>query len=499
MNKKSFIFKITISILLILYLIFWISLKEIITTIKDTNYLLLVLSIPFIFLLYIIRALKWGIILKTIGIKTKIWNRFKIILVGLFYGLFTPAKAGELARVYFLKHKKLKTIPSVIWDKFLDGLALLTLSIGVALLFFRDIRILIIIIAMAFLILFTLFFVKNKKVTIIVAKLFKISEERRKDYFESMLKIGRNKKAIITAYLFGLLYYSAGFIVGGMVLRALNPKLNILLVFSLPLIILFGNAPLVISGLGLREFIAAITFKMFGSTISYGFSFSILLFLIMTFIPGIVGYILNITTTGKVVRLKNIPGNYYDKHHSKNIIIQFMMNKFHKDFNELIKKTKPKTILDIGCGEGYTTDIIKKENKNIKIEAADIDKNIIEKAKKTHRKIKFSVNNVYNLKFKDNYFDCVIASELLEHLTKPDKAIKETKRIAKRYCIFSVPKEPYWRIANILRLAYLSRLGNTPGHVQNWTTAQFKRLLEKYFKKVTTKSSTLWNIAICEK
>ncbi len=499
MNKRNFIFKIAISIILILYLVFWISLEEIITTIKNVDYAFVLFSIPLIFLLYMIRAVKWGVILKTIGIKTKVWTNFKVILIGLFYGLFTPAKAGELARVYFLRYKKSRTVPSVIWDKFIDGLALLTLSVVVALLFFRDVRIFIVIIAMTLLILFILFFVRNEKVTIVIARLFKISEDYRRDYFESMLEIGKNKKAVIQAYFLGLLYYFVGFAVGMIVLRALSPKLNPLLTFSLPLIILFGNAPLTISGLGLREFIAAITFRIFNAPISYGFSFSILLFIIITFMPGMIGYILNIATTGKLVRLENIPGNYYDKHHSKNIIVQFMMDKFHKDFDALVKKAKPKTLFDIGCGEGYTTDIIKRCNKNVKIVASDIDKGIIEKAKRMHKGIKFSLNDVYNLKFKGNNFDCAIASELLEHLDNPDKAIKEMRGVSKRHCIFSVPKEPYWRMANILRLAYISRLGNTPGHVQNWTTGQFRRLLEKHFKNVEIKSSTLWNIALCKK
>jgi len=186
MNKKSFIFKITISILLVVYLIFLISWERLIAIIRNTNYTILLLVIPFILILYIIRAVKWGIILKAVGIRIKILKRCKIILMGIFYSLFTPAKAGELTRVFFIPEKKSKTIPTVIWDKILDGLALLSLSICVSLLFFRDVRIFIIIIAMTFLIFIALFFLINKKVTVIIAKLFKISEDYRREYFESI-------------------------------------------------------------------------------------------------------------------------------------------------------------------------------------------------------------------------------------------------------------------------------------------------------------------------
>ena len=92
-----------------------------------------------------------------------------------------------------------------------------------------------------------------------------------------------------------------------------------------------------------------------------------------------------------------------------------------------------------------------------------------------------------------------MASEVLEHLEKPNEAIKEVKRVTKKYCLFSVPNEPYWRIANIIRGAYIKDLGNTPGHIQHWNQNQFKNMLKKHFKNVKVKNSILWNLALCEK
>ena len=193
-----------------------------------------------------------------------------------------------------------------------------------------------------------------------------------------------------------------------------------------------------------------------------------------------------------------ITGNYYDKHNSRNPLVKIIMGKFHRDLNLLIKKTNSNNLLDIGCGEGYTSQQILKEN-NLKISAVDLDEKMLESAKKIFPEINFSVSSIYKLNFKNETFDCVVATEVLEHLDNPEKGIGEAKRVSKKYCIFSVPNEPYWRMANILRLSYLKNWGNTPGHLQNWTKLQFKNLLKKNFKKVFVKQSTLWNIALCEK
>jgi len=190
-------------------------------------------------------------------------------------------------------------------------------------------------------------------------------------------------------------------------------------------------------------------------------------------------------------------GNYFDKHGSKNPFIKYFMNQFHNVLFMLINKINIKTLLDVGCGEGYTTNLVQKEFPDVNITAIEFDEATVKKANEINSGLKVEKGDIYNINFKDNYFDAVLSSELLEHLEYPEKAIKECKRVSKKYCIFSVPNEPWWRIANILRLSYLPRLGNTPGHIQHWTKKSFRRLLKKHFKHVVIKNSILWNFALC--
>ena len=195
----------------------------------------------------------------------------------------------------------------------------------------------------------------------------------------------------------------------------------------------------------------------------------------------------------------NIPGNYYNKHQSNNILVKYLMKKFHEKLFFLIKKTKSESLLDVGCGEGYTTRLIKRKFPELIINGSELESEPLEKAGINNPDIKFNQESIYNLKRKDASFDLVMASEVLEHLEEPHKAIEECKRVSKNYCIFTVPYEPWWRVANVIRLAYLSEWGNTPGHIQHWNKIKFRKMLNKHFRTVKIHNSLLWNLAICRK
>ncbi|MFS8131180.1 MAG: class I SAM-dependent methyltransferase [Candidatus Dojkabacteria bacterium] len=113
------------------------------------------------------------------------------------------------------------------------------------------------------------------------------------------------------------------------------------------------------------------------------------------------------------------------------------------DYLKIIEKEVKscKTLLDVGCG-GYSP--LKDINKTLK-KSVGVDgfKPSIDKAKerKTHSENK--VINVLELTkhFKDKSFDCVVALDLIEHLTKEEgtKLLKDIERIAKKKVIIFTP------------------------------------------------------------
>lgn len=149
--------------------------------------------------------------------------------------------------------------------------------------------------------------------------------------------------------------------------------------------------------------------------------------------------------------------------------------------------------------EGYVTNFIANLNKTAKICASDISDKKIQEASKFVPSAQFSVESIYDISQADDSFDLVIASEVLEHLEQPEKALDEILRISKKYILVSVPNEPIWRVCNVLRGKYWRDLGNTPGHIQHWGKKQFCNMVGKRCQILEAKAPFPWTMLLCEK
>ena len=283
--------KIILTLFLLSVLLIKINPKNIFSVLINTNISLLFASLFLIPILYLIRSLKWNILLKHIGVKRNFPLVMKVVLIGTFYGMITPGRSGELMRSFYIGDKKSKTVPTVILEKLIDIFTLIILSILAILVFFSNLTALYIVLTIAVLLIIVVAIITNRKIVGSFAKMLNISAESYDNYLDVMRDIGRDKRCMSKIFALTLCYYAVSFIPAALVLKALNPGINMLLVFSLPIIILLGNVPITISGLGLREFVAVLCFKTLGDASSLGFSFSIVWFIIITLIPGIIGYI----------------------------------------------------------------------------------------------------------------------------------------------------------------------------------------------------------------
>ena len=117
-------------------------------------------------------------------------------------------------------------------------------------------------------------------------------------------------------------------------------------------------------------------------------------------------------------------------------------------------------------------------------------------ARDTRANLEFRPMAVERLEFADDDFDLVAATEVLEHVEDPGRAIAEMARVASRWLLVSVPHEPLWRMLNMARGAYLREWGNTPGHLNHWTRAGFVRLLGAYGEVVETRSPFPWTMLL---
>lgn len=159
--------------------------------------------------------------------------------------------------------------------------------------------------------------------------------------------------------------------------------------------------------------------------------------------------------------------------------------------------------IELGCGEGLSTQRISDFlPKNFTLEASEYVEHQIKHARKNNPGMKITQESIYQLQHSDESFDLVFLPEVLEHLDYPDKGLAEIKRITKKggYLIIGVPNEPLWRILNMLRGKYWSDWGNTPGHLNHWSSSTIVKYVEKHYGQVVHRATPApWTILLVKK
>lgn len=186
------------------------------------------------------------------------------------------------------------------------------------------------------------------------------------------------------------------------------------------------------------------------------------------------------------------------KYNTGNFISKYLVNTFYSDISKIVDNLTFNSVIDIGCGEGHLLKSMEKKLLQKKCYAIDYDPNEIADAQKNLPFCDVKTGSVYELDFKDSSIDLVICTEVFEHLEYPEKAIEEVFRVCKTYVILSVPREPIWRAMNMARGAYLSDMGNTPGHLNHWSSKSFSDFVSQKFQIVEIRKPLPWTI-ICAK
>ncbi|MEK9169958.1 MAG: class I SAM-dependent methyltransferase [Patescibacteria group bacterium] len=190
----------------------------------------------------------------------------------------------------------------------------------------------------------------------------------------------------------------------------------------------------------------------------------------------------------------------YQKHISKNPLQRFLIENFYQTLLQIISDLKPKTILDAGCGEGFTLARLKNNRIGERLEGIEYSLEAISLGKKMYPSISIKQGDIYALPYNDNSFDLVICSEVLEHLEHPEKALTEVIRVSKKYCLLSVPNEPFFMISNFLRGKNLSRWGNDIEHINHWSKTSFEKFVKESGLNIrVTKIPFPWIVTSAEK
>lgn len=187
------------------------------------------------------------------------------------------------------------------------------------------------------------------------------------------------------------------------------------------------------------------------------------------------------------------------KYSTPNPISQYLVNEFYTDITKCLKEIHFESLLDIGCGEGFLLKSNASLLKNVNCFAIDFDPAEVADAKKNLDFCNVSEGSVYEIYLENEAVELVICTEVMEHLEFPEKALDEIFRVTSKYVLLSVPREPLWRILNMSRGKYLSEWGNTPDHVNHWSSKTFTTFVQRHFEVLKIFNPIPWTIILAKK
>jgi len=146
----------------------------------------------------------------------------------------------------------------------------------------------------------------------------------------------------------------------------------------------------------------------------------------------------------------------------------------------MIPKRNIITVLDVGCGNGYLCSQLKR-NINA-VSGIDLSKARIDDAKTRYPAIMFLQGSAYDLPYDENSQDLVTAVETIEHLENPVEAVKELRRVSKKYVLITVP---YKKMNRDVLCPYCFKKHKLDGHLHVFDQKKLENLCsESGFKKI---------------
>jgi SAM-dependent methyltransferase len=192
-----------------------------------------------------------------------------------------------------------------------------------------------------------------------------------------------------------------------------------------------------------------------------------------------------------------VVGNYVDKYTGTNPLISWLTRRFLAELDDVVATvaaTQPHArVLEVGCGEGeIARRLADRFDDVLALDLPDADLRA-DWAELTGPR--FLHADVLELPLADDAVDVTLAVEVLEHVTDPGRALAELARVTAGDLIASVPREPVFRAGNLLAGRHVRALGNTPGHLNHWSTRAFTRFLTTAGSVTEIRTPLPWTIA----
>lgn len=178
--------------------------------------------------------------------------------------------------------------------------------------------------------------------------------------------------------------------------------------------------------------------------------------------------------------------------------ILFFLNPYKNTRHEVVKKILPsgETYLDIGYLTGASTVAYGALEKFKEVYRVDISAGALKEAAEKRIKTYLVDINYEQLPFPDNFFECIIFVDVIEHLIDPYNIMLEIKRVLKQGGILIIGTANVASLSNRIRilLGHMPRTsfdeGWNGGHLLYFTPIDLRNLLKEYGFEIIGKYAT---------
>lgn len=192
-----------------------------------------------------------------------------------------------------------------------------------------------------------------------------------------------------------------------------------------------------------------------------------------------------------------VTGNHHHKYDSRNPAIRYLTRRFLERLDQVLDRVAAEAprgrVLEVGCGEGEIAKRLMQRWADVY--ALDLPDATLRGWWREHPGPHYLHADASHLPFPDDFFDVVVAVEVMEHLTEPEQGLAEMTRVCDGHLVLSVPREPIFRTANMLGGRHWNDWGNTPGHLNHWSAPSFVKFVSTAAGVRVVEKPLPWTIA----
>jgi ubiquinone/menaquinone biosynthesis C-methylase UbiE len=142
---------------------------------------------------------------------------------------------------------------------------------------------------------------------------------------------------------------------------------------------------------------------------------------------------------------ERVPPNWYWQSLRVDPFQRYWHKRRFEEVGRLIEPVEG-AVLDVGSADGIFSKVILDKSQAKRLIGIEVLRSSVEWAKNHWAgvpKMQFQVGDAHRLEFASNFFDAVFCLEVLEHVHKPEEALREFKRVLKKggYGVFLVPSD----------------------------------------------------------